>query len=63
MKNIHNLPDDIVLELNETLDFFQGVSVTYEYGEFKVLPAIGIKAHYPPDYKDYGYYKEKIEVN
>lgn len=54
-----SLPVPVQGDIVTTLTHFTECHVTFEYGNYKAIPAIGIKATYAHDHKYIGCFKEK----
>ena len=59
MKNLNNLPKEVIAEVKNILKAFDEVNVVFENGKYDVSTAIVIKAHYAADHKFIGTFYAK----
>ena len=53
-EELEKLPDELVQEVKKTLKCYDETYITFEYGEFKEMPMIGLYKSYAPDHKFIG---------
>lgn len=54
LKELENLPKELVEDVKKTLKCYDETYITFDYGEYKEMPAIGIYGKYAPDHKFIG---------